>query len=173
VIGPGGKMIRSIIERTGCKIDVEDDGRINIASVDEGSALKAIEIIKEITAEAEVGKTYLGKVTRIANFGAFVEILPGMEGLLHISEVAEHRVKEVQDEIKEGEEILVKVIDVDGDRVRLSRKAVLRDKRIEAGETVPPEPASAERGPGGSRRPFGGGGGSGGHGRRHNSSRNR
>jgi polyribonucleotide nucleotidyltransferase len=173
VIGPGGKMIRSIIERTGCKIDVEDDGRINIASVDEGSALKAIEIIKEITAEAEVGKTYLGKVTRIANFGAFVEILPGMEGLLHISEVAEHRVKEVQDEIKEGEEILVKVIDVDGDRVRLSRKAVLRDKRIEAGETLPPEPAAAERGREGSRRPFGGGGGSGGHGRRHNTSRNR
>src|SRR5207249_1972584 len=82
----------------------------------------------EITAEAEPGKTYLGKVTRIANFGAFVEILPGLEGLLHISEVAEHRVKEVQDEIKEGEEILVKVIEVDGDRVRLSRKAVLRDK---------------------------------------------
>jgi polyribonucleotide nucleotidyltransferase len=175
VIGPGGKMIRSIIERTGCKIDVEDDGRINIASVDENSALKAIEIIKEITAEAEVGKTYLGKVTRIANFGAFVEILPGMEGLLHISEVAEHRVKEVQDEIQEGEEILVKVIDVDGDRVRLSRKAVLRDKRIEAGESVPPEPAGAERAPGGSRRPFGGGGsgGHGGHGRRPHSSRNR
>ena len=175
MIGPGGKMIRSIIERTGCKIDVEDDGRINIASVDENSALKAIEIIKEITAEAEVGKTYLGKVTRIANFGAFVEILPGMEGLLHISEVAEHRVKEVQDEIQEGEEILVKVIDVDGDRVRLSRKAVLRDKRIEAGESVPPEPAGAERAPGGSRRPFGGGGsgGHGGHGRRPHSSRNR
>ena len=175
VIGPGGKMIRSIIERTGCKIDVEDDGRINIASVDENSALKAIEIIKEITAEAEVGKTYLGKVTRIANFGAFVEILPGMEGLLHISEVAEHRVKEVQDEIQEGEEILVKVIDVDGDRIRLSRKAVLRDKRIEAGESVPPEPPAAERAPGGSRRPFGGGGsgGHGGHGRRPHSSRNR
>src|SRR2546426_9844541 len=152
-------MIRSIIERTGCKIDVEDDGRINIASVDESSALKAIEIIKEITAEAEVGKTYLGKVTRIANFGAFVEILPGLEGLLHISELAEHRVKEVQDEIKEGEEILVKVIDVDGDRIRLSRKAVLRDKRIEAGEPAPQEGAPAG-GPrrGGPPRPFGGGG---------------
>src|SRR5213593_2142809 len=134
VIGPGGKMIRSIIERTGCKIDVEDDGRIHIASVDEASAMKAIEIVKEITTEAEPGKTYLGKVTRIANFGAFVEILPGIEGLLHISELAEHRVKEVQDEIHEGEEILVKVIEVDGDRLRLSRKAVLRDKRIEAGE---------------------------------------
>jgi polyribonucleotide nucleotidyltransferase len=137
VIGPGGKMIRSIVERTGCKIDVEDDGRINIASVDEVSAQKAIDIIREITAEAEIGKTYLGKVTRIANFGAFVEILPGMEGLLHISELAEHRVKEVQDEISEGEEILVKVLEVDGDRVRLSRKAVLREKRLERGEELP------------------------------------
>jgi polyribonucleotide nucleotidyltransferase len=149
---------------------VEDDGRIHIASVDEGSAMKAIDIIKEITAEAEPGKTYLGKVTRIANFGAFVEILPGLEGLLHISEVAEHRVKEVQDEIKEGEEIMVKVIEVDGDRVRLSRKAVLRDKRIEAGESVPQEVAAAGPGPSGPRRPFGGGsGGHGGHGRRHSS----
>jgi len=169
VIGPGGKMIRSIIERTGCKIDVEDDGRIHIASVDEASAMKAIDIIKEITTEAEPGKTYLGKVTRIANFGAFVEILPGIEGLLHISELAEHRVKEVQDEIHEGEEILVKAIEVDGDRIRLSRKAVLRDKRIEAGEAVPQEAAAGERtGPSGQRRPFGGGG-PGGHGRRHHS----
>src|SRR3989442_16031000 len=104
--------------------------------------MKAIEIIKEITAEAEPGKTYLGKVTRIANFGAFVEILPGIEGLLHISELAEHRVKEVQDEISEGEEILVKVIEVNGDRIRLSRKAVLRDKRIEAGQPVPQEVAA-------------------------------
>ncbi|MGH9748817.1 MAG: polyribonucleotide nucleotidyltransferase [Candidatus Polarisedimenticolia bacterium] len=132
VIGPGGKMIRSIVERTGCKIDVEDDGRIHIASVDEASAQKAIEIIKEITAEAEIGKTYLGKVTRIVNFGAFVEILPGMEGLLHVSELAEHRVKNVTDEIQEGQEILVKAIEVDGDRIRLSRKALLREKRQEA-----------------------------------------
>jgi polyribonucleotide nucleotidyltransferase len=167
VIGPGGKMIRSIIERTGCKIDVEDDGRIHIASVDESSAQKAIEIIKEITAEAELGKTYLGKVTRIANFGAFVEILPGMEGLLHISELAEHRVKEVKDEVREGEEILVKVIEVDGDRVRLSRKAILREKRLESGEPAPveePRQAAAE----GSRRPGGGG-----HGRRHHAARHR
>ena len=174
VIGPGGKMIRSIIERTGCKIDVEDDGRIHIASVDEGSAKKAIEIIQEITAEAEPGKTYLGKVTRIANFGAFVEILPGLEGLLHISELAEHRVKEVQDEISEGEEILVKVIEVDGDRVRLSRKAVLRDKRIESGEATPQEVAAAGQASPPPRRPFGGGPGGhgghgGGHGRRHSS----
>ena len=145
VIGPGGKMIRSIIERTGCKIDIDDDGKVDIASVDEASALKAIEIIKEITAEAEGGKTYLGKVVRIVNFGAFVEVLPGIEGLLHVSELAEHRVKEVTDEIQEGEEILVKVIDVDGDRIRLSRKAVLREKRGETGgaaePTPPPRPA--------------------------------
>jgi polyribonucleotide nucleotidyltransferase len=140
VIGPGGKMIRSIIERTGCKIDIDDDGKVDIASVDEASALKAIEIIREITAEAEVGKTYLGKVIRVVNFGAFVEILPGIEGLLHISEIAEHRVKTVTDEIQEGEEILVKVIEVDGDRIRLSRKAVLREKR---GETSPAEPQRA------------------------------
>jgi polyribonucleotide nucleotidyltransferase len=170
VIGPGGKMIRSIIERTGCKIDVEDDGKINIASVDEASALKAIDIIKEITAEAEIGKTYIGKVTRIVNFGAFVEILPGMEGLLHISELAEHRVKEVKDEIQEGQEIPVKVIEVDGDRVRLSRKAILREKRIERGEPAPqPEPGEAAASGSGSRRPFGGGS----HGRRHSSSRHR
>jgi polyribonucleotide nucleotidyltransferase len=158
VIGPGGKMIRSIIERTGCKIDVEDDGRIHIASVNEDSAQKAIEIIREITAEAELGKTYLGKVTRIVDFGAFVEILPGMEGLLHISELAEHRVKEVQDEIKEGEEVLVKAIEVDGDRIRLSRKAVLREKRGEAPE---PLPAAGERGGSSGRRPGGHGGGPG------------
>ena len=166
VIGPGGKMIRSIIERTGCKIDVEDDGRIHIASVDEASAQKAIDIIREITAEAEVGKTYMGKVTRIVNFGAFVEILPGLEGLLHISELAEHRVKEVQDEIKEGEEILVKVIETDGDRIRLSRKAVLRDKRIERGEEVPEAEAARPSSPP-PRRPFGGGR------RHHQSSRHR
>jgi len=165
VIGPGGKMIRSIVERTGCKIDVEDDGRIHIASVDEASAQKAIEIIKEITAEAEPGKTYLGKVTRIANFGAFVEILPGLEGLMHISEVAEHRVREVTDEIKEGEEILVKVLEVDGDRIRLSRKAVLREKREERGEPAPADAARESSSP--PRRPFGGGG------RRHQQSRHR
>jgi polyribonucleotide nucleotidyltransferase len=146
VIGPGGKMIRSIIERTGCKIDIDDDGKVDIASVDEASALKAIEIIKEITAEAEIGKTYMGKVVRVVAFGAFVEILPGIEGLLHISEIAEHRVKEVTDEIHEGEEILVKVIDVDGDRIRLSRKAVLREKRGETGaqEAPPPPPRPME-----------------------------
>ena len=108
VIGPGGKTIRSIIERTGVKINVEDDGRINIASSDENSAQQAIQIIQDLTAEAEVGKTYLGKVVRLAEFGAFVEIIPGTDGLLHISEVAEHRIKSVRDELKEGDQVLVK-----------------------------------------------------------------
>ncbi|MEQ1728342.1 MAG: polyribonucleotide nucleotidyltransferase, partial [Vicinamibacterales bacterium] len=110
VIGPGGKMIRSIIERTGVKIDVEDDGRVNVASADGASAQKAISIIQELTATPELNKTYLGKVQRITDFGAFVEIMAGTDGLLHVSEIANHRVKDVRDELKEGEQILVKVI---------------------------------------------------------------
>jgi polyribonucleotide nucleotidyltransferase len=129
VIGPGGKMIRSIIERTGTKIEIEDDGRVQIASVDEAAAMKAKAIIEELTATAEVGRTYLGKVQRLTNFGAFVEILPRVEGLLHISEVAPNRVADIRQELREGEEILVKVIEVSGDRIRLSRKAVLKEKK--------------------------------------------
>ena len=102
VIGPGGKMIRSIIERTGVKIDVEDDGQVNVASADGESAQKAIGIIQELTATPELNKTYLGKVQRITDFGAFVEIMPGTDGLLHVSEIANHRVKDVRDELKEG-----------------------------------------------------------------------
>jgi polyribonucleotide nucleotidyltransferase len=129
VIGPGGKMIRSIVEQTGCKIDVEDDGSVHIASSDETSAAKAMQMISDITASAEIGKTYLGKVVRLVDFGAFVEIFPGTDGLLHISEIAEHRVREVRDELKEGDQILVKVINIEGNKVKLSRKAVLRDQR--------------------------------------------
>jgi polyribonucleotide nucleotidyltransferase len=129
VIGPGGKVIRSIVERTGVKIDVEDDGSIHIASADGPSAQKAIQIISEITAVAEMGKTYLGKVVRIVDFGAFVEIFTGTDGLLHISEIAEHRVAKVRDELKEGDQILVKVIGIEGNKVKLSRKAVLRDQK--------------------------------------------
>src|SRR5208283_283877 len=117
VIGPGGKMIRSIIEQTGVKIDVEDSGKVNVASNDEVSANKALQIIRDLTASAEVGKTYLGKVSRLADFGAFVEILPGLDGLLHISEVAEHRIKDVRDELKEGDQVLVKVLAVEGNRI--------------------------------------------------------
>src|SRR5688500_4827125 len=126
VIGPGGKMIRSIIERTGVKIDVEDDGRVNVASADEASAQKAIGIIQELTATPELNKTYMGKVQRITDFGAFVEIMPGLDGLLHISEIAHYRVKEVRDELKEGEQVMVKVINIDpSGKIRLSRKALL------------------------------------------------
>jgi polyribonucleotide nucleotidyltransferase len=128
VIGPGGKMIRSIIERTGVKIDVEDDGRVNVASADGASAQKAISIIQELTATPELNKTYLGKVQRITDFGAFVEIMPGTDGLLHVSEIANHRVKDVRDELKEGEQLLVKVINIDPTgKIRLSRKALLQE----------------------------------------------
>jgi polyribonucleotide nucleotidyltransferase len=126
VIGPGGKMIRSIIERTGVKIDVEDDGRVNVASADEASAAKAIGIIQELTATPELNKTYLGKVQRITDFGAFVEIMPGLDGLLHVSEIAHYRVKDVRDELKEGDQVMVKVINIDpSGKIRLSRKALL------------------------------------------------
>ena len=130
VIGPGGKMIRSIIDRTGVKIDVEDDGRINVASNDEASAARALAIIQELTATPEIGKTYMGKVQRIADFGAFVEIMPGVDGLLHVSEIALHRVKDVRDELKEGEQLLVKVLNVDpSGKIRLSRKALLQEEQ--------------------------------------------
>jgi polyribonucleotide nucleotidyltransferase len=137
VIGPGGKMIRSIIEQTGVKIDVEDTGKINVASNDEASANKALQIIRDLTATAEVGKTYLGTVTRLADFGAFVEIIPGTDGLLHISEVAEHRIKDVRDELKEGDQVLVKVLAVEGNRIRLSRKAILKEQRAKMGGGEP------------------------------------
>jgi len=141
VIGPGGKMIRSIIEQTGVKIDVEDSGKVNVASNDEVSANKALQIIRDLTASAEVGKTYLGKVSRLADFGAFVEILPGLDGLLHISEVAEHRIKDVRDELKEGDQVLVKVLAVEGNRIKLSRKAILKEQRAKMGGAPLPEPA--------------------------------
>jgi polyribonucleotide nucleotidyltransferase len=137
VIGPGGKTIRSIIDRTGVKIDVEDDGRVNVASADEASARKAIGMIQELTATPELHKTYLGKVQRITDFGAFVEIMPGTDGLLHVSEIANHRVKDVRDELKEGEQLLVKVINIDPTgKIRLSRKALLNE--AEAAKTAEP-----------------------------------
>ncbi len=129
VIGPGGKMIRSIIERTGVKIDVEDDGKVSIASSDEASARKAIQMISDLTAVAEMNKTYLGTVVRLVEFGAFVEIFPGTDGLLHISEVAEHRIRNIRDELKEGDQVLVKVVAMEGNKIRLSRKALLREQR--------------------------------------------
>ena len=133
LIGPGGKVIRGIIEQTGVKIDVEDSGKVNVSSSDQAAAAKAIQMISDMTATAEVGKTYLGKVTRLADFGAFVEIIPGTDGLLHISEVAEHRINDVRDELKEGDQVLVKVLAVEGNRIKLSRKAILKEQRAKMG----------------------------------------
>jgi polyribonucleotide nucleotidyltransferase len=129
VIGTGGKVIRGIIEQTGVKIDINDSGIINIASSDETSASKAMDIIKGIIAEAELGKIYHGKVKRVVDFGAFVEILPGTEGLVHISQISEKRIAKVTDEIQEGDEVLVKVIEIDKTgRIRLSRKEAMREQ---------------------------------------------
>ena len=135
VIGPGGKIIRALVEETGAKIDIEDDGTVSIATSNSAAAQAAVERIRGLTAEAEVGETYLGTVTRIADFGAFVEIFPGVEGLLHISEIAAHRVRNVRDELKEGQQIMVKCIAKEGNKIKLSRKAVLREEkqRTEAG----------------------------------------
>jgi len=133
LIGPGGKVIRGIIDATGVKIDVDDSGKVNVASSDEVSANRALQMIGDLTATPEVGKTYLGKVVRLADFGAFVELFPGTDGLLHISEVAEHRIADVRDELKEGDQVLVKVLSIEGNRIRLSRKAILKEQRAKMG----------------------------------------
>ena len=131
VIGPGGKVIRGIVEKSGAKIDIEDDGTINIASADQESAKTAIHMIEQLTEEVQEGKLYLGTVKSVVEFGAFVEILPGTEGLLHISEIAEHRVKKVEDELHEGDEVLVKVLAIDArsGKMKLSRKAAMREQQ--------------------------------------------
>jgi polyribonucleotide nucleotidyltransferase len=133
LIGPGGKTIRGIIEATQVKIDVDDTGKVNVASSDEEGLKKALQMINDLTAVPEVGKVYLGKVVRLAEFGAFVEIFPGTDGLLHISEIAEHRVREVKDELHEGDQVMVKVLGVEGNRIKLSRKAVLKEQRQKLG----------------------------------------
>ena len=132
VIGPGGKIIRSMVEETGAKIDVSDDGTISIATASGEAAEAAVNRIRGLTAEAEIGQTYMGTVSRIVDFGAFVEIFPGTDGLLHISEIADRRVKDVRDELKEGQQILVKCIGREGNKIKLSRKAVLRDENRKA-----------------------------------------
>src|ERR1700719_490570 len=129
LIGPGGKKIRSIIEATGVKIDVMDDGKVHVFANSGPSAESALQMIRDITASAEIGKTYLGKVVRLAEFGAFVEIFPGTDGLLHISEIAEQRIRDVRDELKLGDQVLVKVLAIEGNKIRLSRKAILREQR--------------------------------------------
>ena len=139
LIGPGGKVIRGIIDQTGVKIDVDDDGTVNIFAADGASAERAMQMVSDIAAVAEVGKTYLGKVVRLADFGAFVEIFPGTDGLLHISEISENRIKQVRDELKEGDQIMVKVLALEGNKIKLSRKAVLREQRekLKTGSPAP------------------------------------
>jgi polyribonucleotide nucleotidyltransferase len=134
VIGPGGKVIRGIVEKTGVKIDIEDSGLISIAATDSEAADRAIAIIKSIVEEPEIGRLYRGTVKKIMDFGAFVEIKPGVEGLVHISQLAEHRVQTVSDEVAEGDEIWVKVLEVDRQgKIRLSRKEAMREKQGETG----------------------------------------
>ena len=152
LIGKGGATIRGIVEQTGAKIDVDDTGKVSVASSDAEGLKKALAIISDLTAVPEVGKTYLGKVVRIAEFGAFVEIFPGTDGLLHISEIAEHRVKEVKDELREGDQVMVKVLALEGNRIKLSRKALIREQKAklaQAGQAPAEEaefaqPAAAE-----------------------------
>src|SRR6185312_3604135 len=153
LIGPGGKMIRSIVEATGAKIDVSDDGTVNIAAVDGNAGQKALQMVSDVTASAEIGKTYLGKVVRLVDFGAFVEIFPGTDGLLHISEIAEYRVRAVEDELKEGDQILVRCINIEGNKVKLSRKSVLKEQREKLGLPLPPPPPGSEAGDGDDRPP--------------------
>ena len=137
VIGPGGKVIREIIDKTGVSIDINDDGLVSIASADAEAAAKAVEFVENLTQEVEVGKIYLGKVKKIVDFGAFVEIFPGTDGLVHISQICDRRIKSVSDEIQEGDEIKVKVIDVDQQgKVKLSRKEALKDALEAAAPTV-------------------------------------
>ena len=158
LIGPGGKTIRGIIEQTGVKIDVDDTGRVNVASSDAEGLAQALAIINNLTATPEIGKTYLGKVVRLAEFGAFVELFPGTDGLLHISEIAEHRVKEVKDELREGDQVMVKVLAIEGNRIKLSRKALIKEQKtklgiadgpigISASEAAPESPSNERQAP--------------------------
>src|SRR5579859_1917525 len=150
LIGKGGATIRGIIEQTGAKIDVDDSGKVSVASSDTEGMKKALAMINDLTAVPEIGKVYLGKVVRLAEFGAFVELFPGTDGLLHISEIAEHRVKEVKDELREGDQVMVKVLAIEGNRIKLSRKALIREQKaklaqqsaVEAGP-VETEPTAA------------------------------
>jgi polyribonucleotide nucleotidyltransferase len=145
LIGKGGATIRGIVEQTGAKIDVDDTGRVSVASSDAEGLKKALAMISDITAVPELGKIYLGKVVRIAEFGAFVELFPGTDGLLHISEIAEHRVKEVKDELREGDQVMVKVLAIEGNRIKLSRKALIKEQKAKIAQSSA-QPAPAESG---------------------------
>jgi polyribonucleotide nucleotidyltransferase len=152
LIGPGGKKIKSIIEATGVKIDVMEDGTVHIFSTSGAGGDQALQMVRDVTASAEIGKTYLGKVVRLAEFGAFVELFPGTDGLLHISEISEHRIRDVRDELKLGDQVLVKVLSIEGNKVRLSRKALIKEarekqakKEVAAGGSAAPATASTEQ----------------------------
>jgi len=144
LIGKGGATIRGIIEQTGAKIDVDDTGKVSVASCDAEGLKKALEIIGNLTAVPEIGKVYLGKVVRLAEFGAFVELFPGTDGLLHISEIAEHRVKEVKDELREGDQVMVKVLAIEGNRIKLSRKALIKEQKAKLAHSAPAEVEDVE-----------------------------
>jgi len=139
LIGKGGATIRGIVEQTGAKIDVDDSGKVSVASSDGEGLKKALAMINDVTAVPELGKSYLGKVVRLAEFGAFVELFPGTDGLLHISEIAEHRVKEVKDELREGDQVMVKVLAIEGNRIKLSRKALIKEQKAKLAHQAPPE----------------------------------
>ncbi|HEY1647783.1 MAG TPA: polyribonucleotide nucleotidyltransferase [Terracidiphilus sp.] len=147
LIGKGGATIRGIVEQTGAKIDVDDTGRVSVASSDADGLKRALAMINDVTAVPEVGKTYLGKVVRLAEFGAFVEIFPGTDGLLHISEIAEHRVKEVKDELREGDQVMVKVLALEGNRIKLSRKALIKEQKAKLAQSAPAENSEEESSP--------------------------
>jgi polyribonucleotide nucleotidyltransferase len=161
IIGPGGKTIRAITEETGCQIEIDDDGRVVIASPDRAAAARAIEMIQQLSEVPEVGKTYTGQVRRVESYGAFVQIIPGTDGLLHISEMAHHRIDRMEDELNEGDEVTVKVVDIDATgRIRLSRKALLPPPE---GGAEPPAPTGyGGPPPGGGRSDRGDRGGRGG-----------
>jgi polyribonucleotide nucleotidyltransferase len=142
LIGPGGKKIKSIIEATGVKIDVHEDGTVHIFATSGSGGDAALQMVRDVTASAEIGKTYLGKVVRLAEFGAFVELFPGTDGLLHISEISEHRIRDVRDELKLGDQVLVKVLSIEGNKVRLSRKALIKEAREKAAKKEAPVPTS-------------------------------
>jgi polyribonucleotide nucleotidyltransferase len=182
VIGPGGKVIRKITEETGVKIDVEDDGRVYIASTDQDGARRAIDWIKGLTDEVEVGHIYRGKVVRIMSFGAFVEVLPNQDGLVHISQLTDHRVERVEEVVNVGDEIMVKATEIDSQgRLNLSRQAAIEeltargepvDEKIDLDVMAtalasPPAPRESGgfRGGGGGGRDRGRGGRNGGGGR--------
>jgi polyribonucleotide nucleotidyltransferase len=147
LIGPGGKKIKSIIEQTGVKIDVLEDGTVHIFSTSGAGGDQALQMVRDVTASAEIGKTYLGKVVRLAEFGAFVELFPGTDGLLHISEISEHRIRDVRDELKLGDQVLVKVLAIEGNKIRLSRKALIKEAREKQGlGKKEPAPAASTTG---------------------------